>query len=133
MTDSVQVAIGVVDGKVVATWHQPMSEIVFDPKNAYSVGMHMARAAMEAHQGKPSGGELEFIAGEMAEVEAEVSQFNTMLFWSFAIFGLGLIAAILLQVRIGLLPLRRLSAGLAHVREGQAPRCFPRGRQSSRH
>ncbi|HEY1961919.1 MAG TPA: sensor histidine kinase [Rhizomicrobium sp.] len=62
------------------------------------------------------------VAGDMAEVEADVAQFDTMLFWSFAIFGLGLIGAILLQVRIGLLPLRRLSAGLARVREGQAGR-----------
>src|SRR6185312_12849048 len=46
----------------------------------------------------------------------------TMLFWAFAIFGLGLIAAIFLQVRIGLRPLRRVRVGLARVRNGQAPR-----------
>ncbi|MBV8800873.1 MAG: hypothetical protein JOY77_01290 [Alphaproteobacteria bacterium] len=62
------------------------------------------------------------VAGNMSEVEAEVARFNTMLFWAFAIFGLGLIAAILLQVRIGLRPLRRVSAGLAQVRAGEAPR-----------
>ena len=73
MTGTVQVAIGVVDGKVVAQWHEPMREIVFDPKNAYSVGMHMARAAMEAHNGKATGKELEFIAGELAEVKVKVT------------------------------------------------------------
>lgn len=60
------------------------------------------------------------VAGNMSEIQNEVSNFNTMLIWSFAIFGLGLIAAIFLQVRIGLLPLRRLSSELARVREGQA-------------
>jgi signal transduction histidine kinase len=62
------------------------------------------------------------VAGNMSEVQAEVANFNTLLFWSFAIFGLGLIAAIFFQVRIGLLPLRRLSAGLARVRNGEASR-----------
>ncbi|MBV9571423.1 MAG: hypothetical protein JO056_09305 [Alphaproteobacteria bacterium] len=62
------------------------------------------------------------VAGKMQEVQDEVAGFNTMLFWSFAIFGLGLIAAIFLQVRIGLLPLRRLSSGLARVRDGEASR-----------
>lgn len=72
------VAIGVVDGKVVAHWHEPTNEIVFDPKNAYSVGMHLARAAMEAHQGKPTGSELEFIAGELAEVKMKVTDMHRM-------------------------------------------------------
>ncbi|HSC17519.1 MAG TPA: ATP-binding protein [Rhizomicrobium sp.] len=62
------------------------------------------------------------VGGNVSEVEAEVSAFNNMLFWAFAIFGLGLIAAIFLQVRIGLLPLRRLRAGLARVRNGDTQR-----------
>lgn len=78
MKDSVQVAVGVVDGKVVAKWHSLINEIVFDPQNAYSVGMHLARAAMEAHQGKPSGKELEFIAGQLAEIKVKVSDLERM-------------------------------------------------------
>ena len=62
------------------------------------------------------------VAGNVSEMQNEVANFNTLLIWSFAIFGLGLIAAIFLQVRIGLLPLRRLSAELTRVREGQAQR-----------
>lgn len=73
MSDSIDVAIGVQDGKVVAKWPAPTTQIVFDPQNAYSVGMHMARAAMEAHQGKPTGKELEFIAGELAQVRMKVT------------------------------------------------------------
>lgn len=78
MSESVQVAVGVVEGKVVAKWHEPTNEIVFDPQNAYSVGMHMARAAMEAHQGMPTGKELEFIAGELAQVKVKVSDLQRM-------------------------------------------------------
>lgn len=73
MSDSVHVAIGVVDGKVVMKWHEPTAEIVFDPQNGYGVGMNLARAALEAHNGKPTGKELEFIAGELAEVKKKVS------------------------------------------------------------
>jgi signal transduction histidine kinase len=62
------------------------------------------------------------VAGNMSELQTEVANFNTLLFWAFAVFGLGLIAAIFLQVRIGLLPLRRLRTELARVRDGQAPR-----------
>jgi signal transduction histidine kinase len=60
------------------------------------------------------------VGGNVSEVESEVANFNTMLIWASAIFALGLIAAILFQVRIGLLPLRRLSTELARVRDGQA-------------
>ena len=62
------------------------------------------------------------VAGNMSELETEVSHFNTMLIWSFAIFGIGLIGAIFVQVRVGLLPLRQLRAGLARIRGGEARR-----------
>lgn len=75
---SVDVAIGVVEGKVVAQWKEPMTEITFDPKNAYSVGMHLARAAMEAHNGHATGKETEFIAGELAQVRIKVSDLQRM-------------------------------------------------------
>jgi hypothetical protein len=75
---SVDVAIGVFEGKVVASWHEPVAEISFDPKNAYTIGMHLARAAMEAHQGRATGKEFEFIAGELAEVKVKVSDVQRM-------------------------------------------------------
>ena len=48
--------------------------------------------------------------------------FNGTLIWSFLLLGLGLMAAILLQVRVGLLPLRRLKDALARIRDGKARR-----------
>ena len=62
------------------------------------------------------------VAGDVSEVEAEVQHFNGTLIWSFAILGLGLIGAIFIQVRVGLLPLRRVSEALARIRDGDARR-----------
>lgn len=70
-----------------------------------------------------SDGDYTFIvAGDVAEMERQISEFNTTLFWSFLLLGLGLIVAILLQVRIGLQPLRRVSEALARIRDGKARR-----------
>ena len=57
------------------------------------------------------------------------SAFNGTLIWSFLLLGLGLVVAILLQVRIGLLPLRHVKEALARIRDGKAQRLegrFPR-------
>lgn len=72
--------------------------------------------------GQASGDYTFLVAGDMAEVERQTDEFNVTLFWSFLLLGLGLIAAILLQVRIGLLPLRRVSEALARIRDGKARR-----------
>ena len=53
------------------------------------------------------------IAADVTQVENEVAKFNGILFWSLAILGVGLIAAIFIQVRIGLQPLNRVSLALA--------------------
>lgn len=47
-THNIDVAIGVVDGKVVAKWHQPTTTIVFEPQAAFQIGEAMARAAHAA-------------------------------------------------------------------------------------
>ncbi len=62
------------------------------------------------------------VAGDMAQVERQTRGFNTTLFWSFLLLGLGLIAAILVQVKVGLLPLRQVSKGLGKIRDGEARR-----------
>jgi signal transduction histidine kinase len=62
------------------------------------------------------------VAGDVAEVDRQTEDFNTTLFWSFLLLGIGLIAAILVQVKVGLLPLRQISKGLAKIRDGEARR-----------
>jgi signal transduction histidine kinase len=62
------------------------------------------------------------VASDVSEVADQVSRFNGTLIWAFALLGLGLIAGIFVQVRIGLLPLRRVSEALARIRDGKARR-----------
>ena len=60
------------------------------------------------------------VAGDLTETQADIARFNQILFWSFGAFSLGLIAATVLQVRVGLRPLRRVSESLGRIREGRA-------------
>jgi len=66
------------------------------------------------------------VAGDMSAVDRQTHEFNTTLFWSFLVLGLGLIGAILVQVRIGLQPLRKVSEALARIRDGKARRLVGR-------
>jgi signal transduction histidine kinase len=60
------------------------------------------------------------VAGDLATVDADSAAFNGTLIWSFALLGLGLVVAVFLQVRVGLLPLRKLKDALARIRDGSA-------------
>jgi signal transduction histidine kinase len=69
------------------------------------------------------------VAGDLSTLDNEIAEFNGTLFWSFAALFLGFVAAVFLQVRIGLLPLRRVRESLARIRSGAAQRLeghFPR-------
>lgn len=70
------IAIGVVEGKVVARWPEPVMEITFDPQNAYQVGVNLSKAALDAHRGSPSndeGRDLLFLADQLTQQRIEVS------------------------------------------------------------
>lgn len=62
------------------------------------------------------------VAGNLAEVAAEVRDFNGTLIWAFSLLGAGLIFAIFLQVRVGLRPLAKVRDALARIRDGKARR-----------
>jgi len=69
------------------------------------------------------------VAADMSTLDNEVAEFNSTLFWSFGALFLGFVAAVFLQVRIGLMPLRRVQESLARIRSGAAARLeghFPR-------
>ena len=68
---SVDVAIGVFEGKVIATWQKPTTQIVFDPQNAFQIGEAMARAAHEAKYGAPPQSDGGYIA---EQVKARVTE-----------------------------------------------------------
>ncbi len=79
-------------------------------------------ASDEPEGGKPCvGGAFRImVAADTSEVEADVASFNNTLFWSIVILGVGLIGAMILQVRWGLAPLDHVSKSLANIREGRA-------------
>ncbi|HZD26386.1 MAG TPA: hypothetical protein VE631_09020, partial [Alphaproteobacteria bacterium] len=67
----------------------------------------------------PDGRRYRFqLAADTAEIADEVRRFNRLLFWSLGAIGLGLVLGVVLQVQIGLSPLRAIRRGLARVRAG---------------
>lgn len=60
------------------------------------------------------------VAGDAAEIDADLAEFTTMLILALALLGLGLLAATFFQVRFGLLPLRAIRHDLAAIRSGSA-------------
>jgi signal transduction histidine kinase len=62
------------------------------------------------------------VAGDRAEMQTEIDRFERLLSWSLAVLGAGLILAIVILVRFGLAPLRRVSQALADIRSGRADR-----------
>jgi signal transduction histidine kinase len=71
------------------------------------------------------GGEDEFsflVAGNFDELKEEISTFRGALYGVLALLGFGLLAAILLQVRVALRPMQRMQQSLSAIRGGKAER-----------
>lgn len=62
------------------------------------------------------------VAGDLAEVSGGVQRFDLLLIVALGLLGLGMVVAIVIQVRYGLRPLRTMAADLQAVRSGDAPR-----------
>jgi signal transduction histidine kinase len=62
------------------------------------------------------------VSGDESEIQADIRAFDRTLAWSLGALGLGLIIAVLIQVRYGLLPMRRIRAALADVSSGRSDR-----------
>ncbi len=62
------------------------------------------------------------VSGDESEIQTDIRAFNRTLAWSLGALGLGLIIAVLIQVRHGLLPMRRIRAALADVSSGRSDR-----------
>ena len=63
-----------------------------------------------------------YVATDTSALDTRIATFNGMLFWSFAVLGLGLVGAVFVQVRIGLQPLRKVTQSLQTIRDGTARR-----------
>ena len=62
------------------------------------------------------------VTADTAEIVADIATFNRTLAWSLGALGLGLIIAVLIQVRYGLQPLRRIRAAIAAISSGKVAR-----------
>ncbi|MDH3230321.1 MAG: sensor histidine kinase [Alphaproteobacteria bacterium] len=62
------------------------------------------------------------VAADRRELKDELRPFNLALLWSMGALGLGLAAAVAIQVRFGLQPLRRVRIALADIRGGRTER-----------
>ena len=60
------------------------------------------------------------VAGDLADTEADIAEFDNTLVWSVSIMGAGLIGLMIMLVRLGLAPLNQVSQSLAAIREGRA-------------
>lgn len=56
------------------------------------------------------------VASSTEEMDAQIQRVRSILVWSFLVLGLGLIVMALLQIRYGLLPLRRVRAAISKLR-----------------
>ena len=62
------------------------------------------------------------VGADTDAVERQIRRFNRTLAWALGLLGLGLVSAVLIQVRFGLQPLRRIGVDLAAIRLGRARR-----------
>lgn len=65
---------------------------------------------------------LYVVAGDRSELEEEIAAFNRTLYGSLGVLGLVLFLSVFLQIRFGLLPLRRVPDALARIRSGKSDR-----------
>lgn len=62
------------------------------------------------------------VAADRVELEAEIAEIRSILFWSFIVLGFGLIVLAWLQVYYGLSPLRRVRRAIQRMRGGDEHR-----------
>jgi len=62
---SVDVAIGISQGKVLIHWQRPTTYIAFDPQNAYEFGEMMARTAHKARFGEDAPDDRSYLAQQI--------------------------------------------------------------------
>ena len=62
------------------------------------------------------------VAGDRREIQADRQTFNRLLTFALAVLLAGVVGAVLVQVRFGLEPLRRMGRALSGIRAGKAAR-----------
>ncbi len=105
---------------IAAARRRPGETIFFDMVDPLGKPLH-AGAQLGSIPGRTAP--LLFLAAENREsIDAATARFVVIIVGSLVILGAGLIAAVYLQVRIGLQPLFRLRREVAQVRQGKSDR-----------
>lgn len=93
-------------------------------RRSYAPGPDNQNLRIVEREIRPGGSDAEgysyAVAGDAAEIDADLAEFTTMLILALAILGFGLVIATFFQVRFGLLPLRAIRHDLAAIRSGEA-------------
>ena len=93
-------------------------------RRSYAPGPDDQNLRIVEREIRPGGDESEpysyAVAGDAAEIDADLAQFTTMVILALAILGVGLVVATFFQVRFGLAPLRAIRHDLAAIRSGDA-------------
>ena len=69
------------------------------------------------------------VAADLADNRREIERFDSVVLWALGVMGVGLVVAMVIQVRFGLRPLRRIRRALVRIRAGRESRLddhFPR-------
>ncbi len=81
------------------------------------------RLAQRVLQFDPAPGSVVFsVAADLAPVQAAAGEFSRILAIALVVLGIGLVSALVLQVRVGLRPLDRIGAALGAIRAGRERR-----------
>ncbi len=67
------------------------------------------------------------LTADETALDDEIGEFNLLLWGALAALGVGLIAAVVVQVGFGLRPVKRLAGEVVQVRQGSAARLSPTG------
>ncbi|MBT3535406.1 MAG: sensor histidine kinase [Rhodospirillaceae bacterium] len=110
------------DGTLPATESSPAGGGISYDDVAGPNGAGLRLAARSLTLTGVEGAFLFQLAGDSAAVAADIARFDRLLAVALAILGLGLIAAMVLQVQIGLRPLARIGRALGDIRAGRADR-----------
>ena len=93
-------------------------------RRSYAPGPDGQNLRVVEREIRPGGDDSEAysyaVAGDAAEIDADLAQFTTMVILALAVLGVGLVVATFFQVRFGLLPLRAIRQDLAAIRSGEA-------------
>jgi ABC-type dipeptide/oligopeptide/nickel transport system permease component len=65
---------------------------------------------------------LFLVAADRQDLIDTVDSFNVTLSWSLGVLWVGLVLAVFIQVRFGLLPFQRMRQSLVDIREGRTER-----------